>query len=130
MIHIASLPEGTIALRRDIARVQRIPPEFVAKILQSLVRASLLRSTRGSGGGFSLARTTEEINLLHVVEAIDGPLALVACAPDSGNCDHSAYCPADVVWQDVQHRIAQVLSEATLEHLITRRRNLPSAPRC
>ncbi len=123
MIHIASLPEETVALRRDIARVQQIPSEFIAKILQALVRAGLLRSTRGSGGGFSLARSTEAINLLEVVEAIDGPLSLIACAPDPDNCDHSAYCPADVVWQDVQSRIASVLREATLERLISSRRN-------
>ncbi|TDI35513.1 MAG: Rrf2 family transcriptional regulator [Acidobacteria bacterium] len=52
MIHIASLPDGRPAMRRDIARMQKIPLDFVAKILPSLVRAGLLKSSRGTGGGF------------------------------------------------------------------------------
>jgi len=119
MIHIASLPDGKPAMRRDIARVQRIPGDFVAKILQSLVRAGLLRSSRGTGGGFSLARPREEINLMDVVEAIEGPLAMVACA--GGNCDHQSFCPADAVWQEVQSNIRRVLQRASLESLVSSR---------
>ena len=52
MIHIASLPDGRPAMRRDIARVQKIPRDFVARILQPLVRAGLLKSSRGTGGDF------------------------------------------------------------------------------
>jgi Rrf2 family protein len=121
MIHIASLPDGKPAMRRDIARVQKIPADFVAKILQSLVRAGLLRSSRGTGGGFSLARTRDEISLLDVVEAIEGPLAVVACADGPGGCDHSAFCPADAIWKEVQRRISDVLRGATLETMVSAR---------
>jgi len=121
MIHIASLPDGRPAMRRDIARVQKIPADFVAKILQSLVRAGLLRSSRGTGGGFSLARERERIALLEVVEAIEGPLALVACAGQEGDCDHSSFCPADAVWREVQDGIRDVLRRATLETLVNSR---------
>jgi Rrf2 family iron-sulfur cluster assembly transcriptional regulator len=127
MIHIASLPDGRPAPSRDIARVQGIPGEFVAKILQSLVRGGLLQSTRGSTGGFSLTRSREEINLMEVVEAMEGPLSLVACA--GGDCDHKAFCPADAVWQEVQNSIREVLQRATLETLVSRRMaRLPIAP--
>jgi len=119
MIHIASLPDGRPAMRRDIARVQRIPGDFVAKILQSLVRAGLLHSSRGTGGGFSLARSREDINLLDVVEAIEGPLAVVACT--GGDCDHKSFCPADAVWQEVQGSIRKVLKKASLESLVSAR---------
>ena len=119
MIHIASLPDGRWAMRREIAQAQRVPTDFVAKILQSLVHAGLLSSHRGSGGGFRLARPRNEVNLLSIVEAIDGPLAVVACSsPDGGECDHAALCPADKVWRQVQFGIAAVLEQATLESLV------------
>jgi Rrf2 family protein len=121
MIHIASLPDGRPAMRRDIARVQKIPADFVAKILQSLVRAGLLHSSRGTGGGFSLARSPEKTNLLEVVEAIEGPLSIVACAGQPGDCDHSSFCPADAVWREVQHGISDVLRRSTLETLVSSR---------
>jgi len=126
MIHIASLPDGRPAMRRDIARVQKIPADFVAKILQSLVRAGILNSSRGTGGGFSLARERENTNLLEVVEAIEGPLAIVACAGQPGDCDHSSFCPADVVWREVQCSIRDVLRRATLETLVSTRMGLPA----
>ena len=77
MIFIASLPEDAVVLRSEICESQRIPSSFMAKILRSLVRAQLLRSTRGVNGGFSLARQPAEITLLHVLEAIEGPEPLV-----------------------------------------------------
>jgi Rrf2 family protein len=123
MIHIAALPDGRWAMRREIAQAQKVPPDFVAKILQSLVRSGLLSSHRGSGGGFRLARPRDEINLLSIVEAIEGPLAMVACSsPEGGECDHAALCPADAVWRQVQRGIAAVLEQATLESLVGNRR--------
>jgi DNA-binding IscR family transcriptional regulator len=54
-----------------------------------------------------------------VVEAIEGPLAMVACA--GGNCDHQSFCPADAVWQEVQESIRAVLQRASLESLVSSR---------
>jgi Rrf2 family protein len=106
-------------MRGEIAQAQRVPPDFVAKILQSLVHAGLLSSHRGSGGGFRLARPRNEISLLSIVEAIEGPLAVVACSsPDGGECDHAGLCPAHRVWRQVQAGIAEVLEKATLESLV------------
>lgn len=120
MLHIASLPEGKVALRNDIARAQKIPPSFVSKILQALVRAGLLRSARGSGGGYSLARSAAQINLLNVVEAIEGPLALTECVPDSSRCQHAPFCPAESIWADVQNKMADTLRRARLTNLVNR----------
>lgn len=106
MIHIACLPEGSVALRADIARVNDIPTSFMAKILRSLVKAGLLRSTRGVNGGFALARRTTEISLLDVVEAIEGPLGLADCTEDPCRCELADECPAQPVWSTVQAQMA------------------------
>jgi Rrf2 family protein len=119
MIYIASLPEDRVVLRSEVAEAQRIPPSFMAKILRGLVRAGLLRSSRGVHGGFTLARSAAEINLLEVVEAIEGPLSLTDCVPDPEACQHAANCPANAVWARVQHQIGHVLRKTTLEALVS-----------
>jgi len=119
MLHMACLPEEGVALRSDIARIHGIPSSFMAKILRSLVRGGLLRSTRGVHGGFALARPTTEISLLDVVEAIEGPLGIVDCTQEPCACELADECPAQPVWANVQTQIASVLSSAKLEDLVS-----------
>jgi len=124
MIHLSCLPDGGIALRSEIAEAQNIPTSFMAKILRSLVRARLLRSSRGVNGGFSLARPTAEINMLEIVEAIEGPLSLTECVPTPSGCEWSTDCPASSVWLKVQDAMRDTLRKTTLEDLVsTPRRN-------
>lgn len=124
MIHIASMPEGAVALRSDIAEAQGIPPSFMAKILRSLVRARLLRSSRGVHGGFALAKPSTRITLLDVVEAIEGPLSLTNCTPDPAGCARSDECPATSVWLEVQQKMAEVLRSTSIEDLIVVQRRI------
>ncbi len=124
MIHLACLPEGDFVLRTDIAEAQGIPTSFMAKILRSLVRAGLLRSSRGVNGGFALARPAAEIHMLDIVEAIEGPLALTDCTPDGGGCTWFHECPASLVWCRLQSAMKDILRGVTLEQLVsTPRRN-------
>jgi Rrf2 family protein len=119
MVHIASMPDGAVALRSDIAEAQGIPPSFMAKILRSLVRARLLRSSRGVHGGFALAKPASRITLLDVVEAIEGPLSLTNCTPDPAGCARSDNCPATSIWLEVQQKMAEVLKGTSIESLTT-----------
>jgi Rrf2 family protein len=119
MIHMACLPDDAVALRSEIAQAYNIPSSFMAKILRALVRARLLRSTRGVHGGFSLARPATEITLLDVVEAIEGPLAITDCTGEPGGCQWASDCPAHPVWAGVQEKIAETLRANTLETLVS-----------
>ena len=124
MIHLACLPEGGMALRSEIADAQSIPSSFMAKILRNLVRARLLRSARGVHGGFALSKPAEEISLLQIVEAIEGPLSIINCVPDPAGCAMAANCPAGSVWQNVQSEMRAILGATSLEGLVsTPRRN-------
>lgn len=122
MIHIACLPESAVALRGDVARTYNIPLSFMAKILGLLVRAGLLHSSRGLHGGYALARPASEINLLEVIEAVEGPLALTDCMRGGHGCEWGDECPANLVWQEVQAGMAESLRRATLEALVSARR--------
>src|SRR5512135_1502464 len=70
----------------EISKEMNIPKSFLAKILQKLAKASLVKSYRGVKGGFELSRAPEEISLLGVIEAIQGPVAMNICALDSSLC--------------------------------------------
>lgn len=119
MLHVGSLPEGVVALKDEVAEAQHIPPSFMAKILRQLVKSGLLKSARGVHGGFGLARPAAEINLLDIIEGIEGPIHLTDCAPDPENCALSHDCPASSVWLEVQRRMTALLRETTLEALLS-----------
>ena len=118
MIHIGSLPEHSVVLKDDIAEAQLIPPSFMAKILRQLVKAGLLRSARGVNGGFGLARDAAAISLLDIIEGIEGPIQLNACAPDPDHCTLSHDCPVSTVWVEVQNQMTGLLRQTTLEALL------------
>jgi Rrf2 family protein len=73
--YIARHQKDGIVLSNTISKEYKIPLEYLLKIMQQLVRANILRSKRGPRGGFTLARTTNKITLLDIIEAVDGPLA-------------------------------------------------------
>lgn len=130
MIHMACLPEEAVELRGDIAMSHDIPSSFMAKILRSLVRAKLLRSSRGVHGGFTLARPAAEITLLEIVEAVEGPLGLTDCASGPGGCERAAGCSAQPVWFSIQAKMAELLNASTLEAVVSapHRKTVPLTP--
>jgi len=118
MMHLGSLPDGGIALKDQIARAQDIPPSFLAKILRQLVQTGLLRSTRGVNGGFGLQRMPAEINLLDILEGIEGPIS-TDNERDSDRRPHSPERPTSGVWLEVQRQVAVMLRRTTLEELLS-----------
>ena len=72
--YVAKNKDQKIILSQTIAKEYNIPLEYLLKILQQLVRANVLRSKRGPRGGFSLAKNPKKINMLEIVEAVEGPM--------------------------------------------------------
>ena len=95
----------------------KIPRSFLAKILQKLVKAKIVRSYRGVKGGFSLSKHAREISILDVLEAIEGKLALNICVTDKKKCVSSRHCPVQSVWVTAQSRVADVLRKANFDDL-------------
>ena len=107
---LSTLEPGSRAATSKIAEAQHIPPSFLAKIVSQLSVAGLLHASRGARGGVSLARTPEEISLLDVVEAIDGPILLNECVGDDGVCTFDESCPMRPIWCDAQKELVNRLS--------------------
>ena len=100
--YLTQLGMDSRAATSQIAEKQHIPPSFLAKIISQLSVAGLLHTSRGARGGVSLARAPEEISLLDVVEAIDGPILLNECVADGGSCTFTNDCPMQPIWCDAQ----------------------------
>jgi Rrf2 family protein len=117
MIQLAGLPAGSRPNRAALAEAGEIPEHFVAKILQSLGRAGLIDSQRGMNGGFTLARPPEQVTLLEVVEAIEGPTRLNVCLLGGASCARKKWCPAHVAWTEAQEAMTGVLRRFTIAML-------------
>ena len=109
--------EARRARTHKIAERQDIPPALLAKLVPLLVRAGLLNSQRGARGGLVLARRASEINMLEVVEAVEGPIAINRCTVTPARCDKVDQCTIHPVWQQAQDYLTQLLQQTSLEDL-------------
>src|SRR5262247_3952161 len=93
MRRLALLPRGACRSAREIAEEHRIPPALMAKLLQRLARKGLVASLHGIHGGYRIARPASQISLREVIEAIEGPMALIECDdPCKGDCAQESAC--------------------------------------
>ncbi len=120
MVDIARQPTAARIVVADIAKRQNIPAFYLAKIVPHLARAGLVRTTLGAAGGITLNIPPEQISLLQIIEAIDGPLALNRCSVNPAGCEHHATCAAWSVWCEAQNQLNRMLSETRISDLAAR----------
>jgi Rrf2 family protein len=109
VLYLSRMGDGTRAPTSQIAQDQQIPPSFLAKIISQLSVAGMVQTSRGARGGVTLAREPEEITLLDVVEAIDGPILLNECVSDPSSCVFGSDCPVHSVWCEAQAQLVRQL---------------------
>ena len=117
VLYLAKQPPGEIVLKKDICRTQDITPAFLTKILQPLIKAGIVGSQRGVGGGFYLAREPAEITLLDVVEAEEGPVYLNQCLIEENACERDLFCPAHGAWRHIRGEMTRILGDYTFARL-------------
>jgi len=122
VLHLAEHPPGEIVLKKDICREQDITPAFLTKILQPLIKAGVVGSQRGVGGGFYLLKKPTEISLLDILEAEEGPLYLNQCLVAPGSCERDAFCPVHGAWHEIRKELSTVLSKYSFDQLLKRRK--------
>ncbi len=120
VIFLAQQQKDSIVLKKDICRTQEVTPAFLTKIFQPLIKAGIVNSQRGVGGGFLLAKDPSEINMLDILEAEEGKLKLNHCLIDTDFCQRDAYCAAHEVWYDAQREMAEVLKRYSIADLVSR----------
>jgi Rrf2 family protein len=117
MIHMAALPAGSRLPLGTLAAAVAVPESFLSKVLQTLTRAGLLISRRGTAGGFELMPGSAHITMLDVIQAVDGPIQLNICLHNDGGCDRVENCEAHPVWMRAQDAMTSVLRAAVIKDL-------------
>jgi Rrf2 family protein len=111
---LAGRDSDSTVLLDDLVAGTGLPRDFVAKLFQKLVRAGILSSAKGRGGGFRLARAAHEITLLDIVEAVDGPQKLDACVVGLEKCNDSMPCAQHDLYKPIRQRLKDYLTTTTV----------------
>ena len=119
-MHLGEEGEGPTSVR-DIAERTGLPQPYLEQILLALKGAGLVRSKRGVGGGYVLARDPREIPLSAIVSAVDGPIVAGDFGEPhtNGACDHEGQCVLLAVWADVGEHMRRYLEALTLADIVT-----------
>ncbi len=126
MIHLAGLPPRSTVRQSELSKATGVSGHFLSKVLQQLVRARLIRSQRGSGGGYALAVAANGVSVLDVVQAMEGAVRLNQCIDEGPSCERKSWCPAHCVWAEAQAAIVRVLGGASMAQLASEGQALSS----
>ena len=109
----------------EVAIATGIALPTVSKLLKALAKAEIVSSTRGSHGGYQLARDAQEISATDVIDALEGPVSITECSASDSNCDFEASCNVGGAWQRINLAIRRTLDEISLADLLRTKRPLP-----
>ncbi len=109
--------KGAVGLG-DIAKRQAISRKYLWQVINPLKVAGLLTVTRGTRGGYVLARPPDAISLWDVVTILEGPVSVTDCVATPETCPRSLTCIARAAWSEVDFKLAKALRGITLKQLI------------
>ena len=117
-------------LMRDISMRQRVPLPYLQRLIKPLVKAGLIKTTRGMRGGLSLGKHPKDIMLIEAVQILEGPVSPVRCVENPQICKDSDQCAARDIWGEVKTAISTVLESLTLQALANRHINKHAKNNC
>src|SRR4030067_2017947 len=122
MLELASrYGEGPVDLK-EIAGKEDISLKYLEQVIIPLRTAGLVKSIRGSKGGYSLAKPPSEICLNDVVEILDGAIQLLECLRDPKECRKADLCVTREIWKEASEAIHKIFSPVTFEEMVNRKR--------
>jgi len=114
MLHLASIRDTGATKISDISKTRNIPDSFLRKIVVDLVKARLVVSARGKNGGLHLARPSNKISLLDVIEATEGKIQLSHCLANPECYKKKSWHQVLNVWKEAQNAFSDILQQNTL----------------
>ena len=119
LVDLAEACAESFVTLREIAERQAISEKYLESIVKLLVRADILEGLRGKGGGYRLARSPEEINVLGVLRLTEGSLAPVACLEENSRpCARAAQCRTLPLWKGLNDVVTEYLGGFTIRDLM------------
>ncbi len=110
------MDEGPVSLQ-DISENERISITYLGQIFFHLKKYNIVKSVRGPGGGYLLARKPSEIKLSEIIKAAEEPINISECVAHPEDCDRSANCLTRILWLYLNKVILRFLDTITLEDL-------------
>lgn len=117
MTVLAAQP-GEVLSAPELAEQAGLEAPTVAKVLKPLAAAGLVAGFRGANGGYRLARAAADINLVEIVEAMEGPLAMTECSVHDGQCGIEASCGVRANWRRINDVVADALRGVSLAQML------------
>jgi len=118
VLYIAGLGARAQVPISEIANQRLMPVPFVRRVVARLAATGILRTTRGSKGGVSLARPASEISLKEVIHAMEGGIVLNRCVTEPNDCPFSDDCPVRNTWFDITYNLEESLDSITFDTLL------------
>ena len=125
-LYLSAPERGAYTAVREVSEALGLPQPFLAKIVQALAQAGVVRTLRGKKGGIALARPPADVTLREIVVAVDGPGLFRACVLRLPGCDDARPCPLHAQWTGLRAAVERMFAEATLAAVAadTRQRGL------
>ena len=115
MIELAKHDTNRPLQLKIIAEKQEISIKYLEQLMAVLKSAGLIKSIRGSKGGYVLSKAPNQIALNDILHCVEGPISTVECVEDGTRCSRAADCAAREVWKRVEQAIENVLQSITLQ---------------
>jgi Rrf2 family protein len=104
--------------RKDIAKKENISESYLENLLITLKNRGIIYTTRGAKGGYTLARSPQDISLLDIYHALEGSVSPVECLDNPDICDKKNTCVTRTVWDRMQKSLTDVLENTSLNDLL------------
>lgn len=102
-----------------LAEAEKLPEDYLEKILQSLRRSGIVEAKKGATGGYTLARAAKNVNVWNVLRELDGPIKTFAPIRGALPCLHISHCQTNQVWRKLEEKIEKTLTKIKISDLIT-----------
>lgn len=111
---------GEVVTAAELVSELKMPRPFLRKILQVLNKSEIVKSTKGSGGGFVLARKPGDIYLAAIIEAFQGPLSINECIFKKKVCPNRKICPLKKKLSEIENKVEAELRAVTIGSLLNK----------
>jgi len=110
--------DGRFVRAADTSRRAVIPQPYLAQVFHTMRKSGLVNSTRGPGGGHSLAMSADQIRLSKVVDCLDSSENLMECLDNTSFCVHCPDCAQREVWRSIEDAVFGILDSITIDQLV------------
>lgn len=117
LVSLNLVSNGEPVTIKEISEREKISLNYLEQLFVKLRRGNIVRSVRGPGGGYLLARDASQIRVDEIIDTVEEILVPVSCMNDDGSCGCDLECATQSVWQGLGNQIRAFLASRTLEDL-------------